>query len=100
MLCPGTAWGEGRIRLGVAKASVPQGLCFVDVVSEGAILAPGRVWVMLEGSGDVRSHLHAPCFGEVVAVNNDAVASADTESWLVEVESDGLQQGESEWQPV
>ena len=89
----GEPWGEGPLRLGVVEDEAPDGLSFIDVAPVGTMLAPGRVWAMVEGASDVRKQLEAPCYGEVTAVNEDAVREADCSAWLLEVESDGMEDG-------
>eukprot|EP00873_Tetraselmis_striata_P020314 jgi/Tetstr1/440578/TSEL_028899.t1 len=63
-------------------------LHFIDVAPVGSILAPGRVWAMLEGEGDTRKDFAAPCCGEIAEVNEEAIQAGDASSWLIRVYCD------------
>uniref|UniRef100_A0A7S1SS13 Uncharacterized protein n=1 Tax=Tetraselmis chuii TaxID=63592 RepID=A0A7S1SS13_9CHLO len=74
---------EGLVEVGVCSGVEPKGLHFIDVAPVGTILAPGRVWGMLEGEDDERKALQAPCCGEIAEINENAVREADINSWLI-----------------
>lgn len=79
---------EELLEVGVCRGAAPSGLHFIDVAPVGSILAPGRVWAMLEGEGDTRKDFAAPCCGEIAEVNEEAIQAGDASSWLIRVYCD------------